>query len=131
MLDKDLKEKINEVSSFVNDSEIYDYSNPEIVWDDEIGYSIEEEDTVLEDLIFGGMTESEAKTILKEYKERLQKASNIVKQLIKDGIIASEDEIWDYIDEDEEEDEDYYEEDEEEDDEEDEEGDDDEERWDN
>ncbi len=125
MLDKDLKEKIDEVSSFVNDSEIYDYSSPEIVWDDEIGYSIEEEDTVLEDLVWGGMTESEAKTILKEYKERLQKASGIVKQLIKDGTITSEDEIWDYVDE--EGDEDYYEDEDEEDEEEEEEDDDDDE----
>ncbi|MGC8544405.1 hypothetical protein [Athalassotoga sp.] len=126
MLDKNLKEKIDEVSSLVNDSEIYDYSTPEVVWDDESGYSIEEENSVLEDLVWGGMTESEAKTILKEYKERLQKASGIVKQLIEDGVITSEDEIWDYVDE--EGDEDYYED--EEDDEEDEydEGDDDEDR---
>ncbi|MGC8683111.1 MAG: hypothetical protein ACP5UJ_04135 [Athalassotoga sp.] len=125
-MDKNLKEKIDEVSSLVNDSEIYDYSTPEVVWDDESGYSIEEENSVLEDLVWGGMTESEAKTILKEYKERLQKASGIVKQLIEDGVITSEDEIWDYVDE--EGDEDYYED--EEDDEEDEydEGDDDEDR---
>ncbi len=106
MLDRELKEKIDEVSSLINDSEIYDYSNPEIVWDDEVGYSIEEEESVLEDLVWGGMTESEAKTILKEYKERLQKASKIVKQMIDEGTITSEDEIWDYIDEDE--DEDFY-----------------------
>ncbi|BBJ28952.1 hypothetical protein [Athalassotoga saccharophila] len=112
MLDRELKEKIDEVSSLINDSEIYDYSNPEIVWDDEAGYSIEEEESVLEDLVWGGMTESEAKTILKEYKERLQRASKIVKQMIDEGTIASEDEIWDYIDEDE--DEDFYSDEEEE-----------------
>ncbi len=126
MLDKNLKEKIDEVSSLVNDSEIYDYSTPEVVWDDESGYSIEEENSVLEDLVWGGMTESEAKTILKEYKERLQKASGIVKQLIEDGVITSEDEIWDYVDE--EGDEDYYEDEEEDEEDEYDEGDDDEDR---
>jgi hypothetical protein len=126
MLDKNLKEKIDEVSSLVNDSEIYDYSTPEVVWDDETGYSIEEENSVLEDLVWGGMTESEAKTILKEYKERLQKASGIVKQLIEDGVITSEDEIWDYVDE--EGDEDYYEEEDEDEEDEYDEGDDDEDR---
>lgn len=127
MLDKNLKEKIDEVSSLVNDSEIYDYSSPEVVWDDETGYSIEEENSVLEDLVWGGMTESEAKTILKEYKERLQKASDVVKQLIEDGVITSEDEIWDYVDE--EGDGDYYEdEDDDEDEDEYDEGDDDEDR---
>ncbi|MCL5032478.1 MAG: hypothetical protein M1542_04405 [Thermotogae bacterium] len=126
MLDKNLKEKIDEVSSLVNDSEIYDYSTPEVVWDDETGYSIEEENSVLEDLVWGGMTESEAKTILKEYKERLQKASGIVKQLIEDGVITSEDEIWDYVDE--EGDEDYYEDEDEDEEDEYDEGDDDEDR---
>lgn len=127
MLDKNLKEKIDEVSSLVNDSEIYDYSTPEVIWDDDTGYSIEEENSVLEDLVWGGMTESEAKTILKEYKERLQKASGIVKQLITDGVITSEDEIWDYVDE--EGDEDYYEDEEDEEDEDEyDEGDDDEDR---
>lgn len=124
MLDKELKEKIDEVSSLINDHEIYDYSNPEIIWDDENGYSIEEEESVLEDLVWGGMTESEAKALLKEYKERLQKASKIVKQMIDDGSIASEDEIWDYIDEDE--NEDFYADDEEEEEEEYDEGEDDE-----
>ncbi|MCL4407383.1 MAG: hypothetical protein M1521_01950, partial [Thermotogae bacterium] len=95
-------------------------------WDDETGYSIEEENSVLEDLVWGGMTESEAKTILKEYKERLQKASGIVKQLIEDGVITSEDEIWDYVDE--EGDEDYYEDEDEDEEDEYDEGDDDEDR---
>jgi hypothetical protein len=113
MLDKELKEKIDEVASLINDNEIYDYSAPEIIWDDENGYIIEEENAVLEDLVWGGMTESEAKNSLKEYKENLQKAAKVVHKLITDGSISSEDEIWDYIDE-ENEDDDYYDEDEEE-----------------
>ncbi len=117
MLDKELKEKIDEISSLINDSEIYDYSAPEITWDEESGYTIEEENTTLEDLVWGGLTESEAKNILKEYKEHLQKASKVVKELIDDGAISSEDEIWDYIDEDV--DDDYYDEEEDEDEEED------------
>lgn len=107
-MDREARERIDEIASLVNDSEVFDYSSPNVVWDDEVGYSIEDEGVILEDMVWGGLTESEAKTLLKEYKERLKKATMIVKDLVDKNVIISEDEIWDYIDDD---DDDYYDDD--------------------
>ncbi len=107
-MEKELRDKIEEVVSLIQDHEIRDYSSPDVVWDDDMGYMIENEGDVLEDLVWNGLTESESKTMLKDYKEELKKASTLVNKLIEENLIASEDEIWDYIDED---DDDFYEDD--------------------
>ncbi len=107
-MEKELRDKIEEVVSLIKDHEIWDYSSPEVVWDDDTGYIIEDESGILEDLVWNGLTESESKTMLKDYREELKKATALVKQLIEENLITSEDEIWDYIDED---DEDFYDDD--------------------
>ncbi len=107
-MEKELRDKIEEVVSLIKDHEIWDYSSPEVTWEEEVGYIIEDESSVLEDLVWNGLTESESKTMLKDYKDELKKATSLVKKLIEENLITSEDEIWDYIDED---DEDFYDDD--------------------
>ncbi len=108
-LEKDFRDKIEDVVSLIKDHEIWDYSSPDVTWDDEAGYVVEDESKVLEELVWNGLTESESKTLLKDYKEELKKATGLVKELVKENLITSEDEIWDYLNEDED---DFYEEDE-------------------
>lgn len=103
-MEKEFREKIEEIASLIKDNEIRDYASLDVTWDDDRGYVIENENEVLEELIWNGMTESEAKTRLKEYKEILKKASLMVKKLVDENVISSEDEIWDYISEED----DYY-----------------------
>jgi hypothetical protein len=104
-LEKELRDKIEEVVSLIKDHEIWDYSSPDVIWDEDAGYIIENEGSILEDLVWNGLTESESKTMLKDYKEELKKATKLVNDLIEENLITSEDEIWDYIDED---DDDFY-----------------------
>ena len=106
-MEKEFREKMEEIYSLIKDNEIRDYAPLDVIWDDDRGYIVENESEALEELVWNGMTESEAKTRLKEYKEVLKKASSLVKELIEENIISSEDEIWDYINEDD----DYYDED--------------------
>jgi len=103
-LGKDFREKMEEISSLIKNDEIRDYASLDVVWDDDRGYIIENENEVLDEMVWNGLTQSEAKTRLKEYKEILKKASSMVKELVNENVISSEDEIWDYIDEEE----DYY-----------------------
>jgi len=103
-LEKEFREKIEEIASLIKDNEIRDYASLDVIWDDDRGYVIENENEVLEELVWNGLTESEAKTRLKEYKEILKKASLMVKELVDENAISSEDEIWDYISEED----DYY-----------------------
>ncbi len=107
-MDKEFRDEIEEFSSLIKDHEILDYSSPEVIWDDDNGYIIENESQVLEDLVLNGLTQSESKTMLKEYKESLKEATSLVAKLIKENVISTEDEIWNYVDED---DEDFYDED--------------------
>ncbi len=107
-MDREFRSEIEDFSSLIRDHEILDYSSPEVIWDDDNGYIIENESKVLEDLVLNGLTQSESKTMLKEYKENLKKATSIITKLIKENVISTEDEIWDYIDED---DDDFYDED--------------------
>ncbi len=103
-MEKEFREKIEEIASLIKDNEIRDYASLDVIWDDDRGYVIENENEVLEELVWNGLTESEAKTRLKEYKEILKKASLMVKELVDENAISSEDEIWDYISEED----DYY-----------------------